>query len=792
MFINRPGYLVNSGKLLLASCVVALGFGSPSFTQETDDQRVTLEDVISDKTRRLEEIVVTAQKRTESLQDVPIAVTVHDGSDIEADNVESLLGIGSQTPGLVFTAFSVGQPEISIRGVSTKEDGASANDSVVVSVDDVYIAARTAQVFDIFDLERVEVLRGPQGTLYGKNSIGGSINFVTKKPTADTSLRFRQSFGNYGIFDSAGLISGAISDNLFGKVSFSRRKHDGFLTNILPTSPDYNKEQGERDNFAIRGQFVYLPNDDLEMVISIDSADDSHGATNREPIGSAAGFHGGENASDPVAVNKHFKGDGDAFTTLAETEGYTDRNVMGFSVKSTYSGGANADFISITSFRQSEFDWLEDSSGLPPSNVFTNLTIANNGWLTAATGPTSQGFAFDITNSAIEETQQITQELRLVSTTQGRLSWIAGAFFSKEDIDRTERFNFTAIGRGSEPDDQHSVQSNTTNSYAAYGQAEYEISEQLTFTGGLRVSSEKKDITVSAKKLTDNLYPLLLTEPFDPATASEEFSNVSWKASVDYQVNQDVLVYGNLATGFKSGGFTGSASSETQATTPFDSEQALSFEAGVKSRLADNRMLFNALAYATQYKDLQVTRFYQPDGNDFGAFITENAGEAEIQGLEIEAVGILSENFEVGGNFAWLNAEFVDFTGAVSRGADRTDFNGNKLRLAPETTFSFYVQGDFDLHSGARITAKANYRYQDDMFFDPDNNPITVSPAHSLVDVWFAYTTPDNRIEMKAFVNNATDEEYVTHAFSQRSSRIAFGLFGPPMTYGVAVTYKYN
>ena len=791
MFINRKRNLVNSGKLLLASCVAALGFGNPSFTQEADDQ-----------TRRLEEIVVTAQKRTESLQDVPIAVTVHDGSDIEADNVESLLGIGSQTPGLVFTAFSVGQPEISIRGVSTKEDGASANDSVVVSVDDVYIAARTAQVFDIFDLERVEVLRGPQGTLYGKNSIGGSINFVTKKPTADTSLRFRQSFGNYGIFDSAGLISGAISDNLFGKISFSRRKHDGFLTNILPTSPDYNKAQGERDNFAIRGQFVYLPSDDLEMVISIDSADDSHGATNREPIGSRVevgapvlddkhpGFHGNNNASDPVGVNKEFKGDGDAFTTLAETEGYTDRNVMGFSVKSTYSGGANADFISITSFRQSEFDWLEDSSGLPPSSVFTSL---GPNWQAVATGSRARGFAFDITNSAIEETQQITQELRLVSTTEGQLSWIAGAFFSKEDIDRTERFNFTSIGIGTNPDDEHSVQSNTTNSYAVYGQTEYEISEELTFTGGLRFSNEKKEMTVGAYKLNDNPAAILLRgADFGPATASEEFSNVSWKASLDYQVNEDVLVYGNLATGFKSGGFTGSASTETQATTPFDSEQALSFEAGVKSRLADNRMLFNALAYATQYKDLQVTRFYQPHGNNFGEFITENAGEAEIQGLEIEAVGILSENFEVGGNFAWLNAEFVDFTGAVSTGADRADFNGNKLRLAPETTFSLYVRGDFDLDSGARVTAKAKYRYQDDMFFDPNNNPITVSPAHSLVDVWFAYTTPDNRIEMKAFVNNATDEEYVTHAFSQRGSRIAFGLFGPPMTYGVAVTYKYN
>ncbi len=783
MFLGNAVKPNFSTKLLMASCVVALGFSNLTFAQESDDQ-----------TRRLEEIVVTAQKRTESLQDVPIAVTVHDGNDIEADNVESLLGIGSQTPGLVFSAFSVGQPEISIRGVSTKEDGASANDSVVVSVDDVYIAARTAQVFDIFDLERVEVLRGPQGTLYGKNSIGGSINFVTKKPTADTSVRFRQSFGNYGIFDSAGLISGAISDNLFGKVSFSRRKHDGFLTNILkPTddyeSPDYNQSQGERDNFAIRGQFVYLPSEDVEMVISIDSADDNHGATNREPIGSTNPLHGDGHASDPIAVNKALGGDGDPYTTLAETEGYTVRNVKGISLKATFSGASNVDFVSISSYRQSDFDWLEDSEGLPPSSIFVNLYVNARD----TTQPAANGFAFDITNSALEETQQLTQEFRVVSKTEGPLSWILGAFASKEDIDRKERFQFTAIAYGTEPADEQSIQANTTNSYALYGQAEYDISDQLTFTGGLRFSNETKDITVSARLFTANNKHLLLGgAPFDPTSASEDFSNVSWKASLDYQLNEDVLVYGNLSTGFKSGGFTGSASSAEQATAPFDSEQALSFEAGVKSRLADNRILFNALAYTTNYEDLQVTRFYQPPSSDFGQFITENAGEAEIQGAEIEAVGLLSENFEVGGNLAWLNAEFVDFKGQVGSGSKKADFNGNKLRLAPEITFSFYVQGDFDMDNGARVTGKAKYRYQDDMFFDPDNNPITVSPAHSIVDVWLAYTTPDQRMEFKAFVNNATGEEYVTHAFSQRGSRIAFGLFGPPMTYGISATYKFN
>ena len=766
-------------SILLSTSVMALSVAVPNVAIAQDAE---------DGEKRLGNVVVTAQKRAESLQEIPIAVTVHQGDDLESDGVDSLAGIGNQTPGLVFSAFSVGQPEISIRGVSTKEDGASANDSVVVSVDDVYIAARTAQVFDIFDLERVEVLRGPQGTLYGKNSIGGSINFVTKKPTEETSIRFRQTIGNYGIFDTAGLISGGLSDNLFGKVSFSRRKHDGFLTNVLQGSPFFGEDQGERENFAIRGQLVYLPTDDLEFVFTADMADDRQGATNREPVGST-GLHGNGNAADPIAVNIALGGAGDPFSTLAETEGFTEREVSGFSLKTTYSGWEFADLISISSYRESEFDWLEDSEGLPPSMTFTDLTV---GGATLFTPPTD-GFSFDITNSAMEETEQLTQELRLVSKGDGPWSWILGAFYSNEEIDRTERFNFTALGIGPNPDDEQSIQGNETDSYALYGQTEFNLTDRLTFTGGVRYSYEEKDITVAAEILNGNPAAVLLRgAPFGPASASEDFSNVSWKAALDYQVTDDALIYANVSTGFKSGGFTGSASTLGVATTPFDSEEATAYEVGIKSKFADDRILFNALGYFTDYKDLQVTRFFQPIGNSFGEFITENAGEAEISGAEIEAIALLNDYVEVGANYAYLDAEFVDFQGQASLGASQEDFNGNRLRLAPENTFSAYIKADLDLENGAKLSGKAKYRYQDDMFFDPDNNPLAVSPAHEIVDVWVAYTTPNDRIEIKAFVNNATDEEYVTHVFTQRASRIAFGLFGDPRTYGVSATYKFN
>ena len=296
---------------------------------------------------QIEEIIVTAQKREEKLQDVSVAVTALSGDLIRDNDMAQFGELANNTPGLIFNAFSVGQPEIAIRGVSTKEDGAGASDATVVSVDGIYIAARSAQVFDIFDLERVEVLRGPQSTLYGKNTIAGALNFVTAKPGPDSVVRLRQSVGDYGRFDTAGLVSGQIADELYGKFSFSRRKHDGYLTNILPQwidpnsgftvkNPEYGKSQGESDTFNWRAQLRFEPSDALQLTLMLDGADDHNGATNREPIGSLGPLHNCGCASDPVAVNRALGGEGDLHTTLSETEGYMDREVLGVALVADY------------------------------------------------------------------------------------------------------------------------------------------------------------------------------------------------------------------------------------------------------------------------------------------------------------------------------------------------------------------------------------------------------------------------------------------------------------------------
>jgi len=751
----------------------------------------------------LEEIVVTAQKREETLFETPLAVSVISGEDMEKDRLHTMQDISGQTPGLVFTAFVTGQPEISMRGISTKEDGASASDSVIVSVDDVYIAARTAQVFDLFDLERVEVVKGPHATLFGRNSIGGAINFVTLKPSQEKILRLQQTFGNHGIKDTGFLASGPLNDELAAKISFIRRAHTGWLNNLLT-----DREEGGGARYGMRSQAVWTPASDLEFVFTADGAFDRTGQTNREPIGSQGPLHNCPCAANPIAVNEALGGAGKAFNTLAETEGFTDREIIGASLKTTWNFADWGTLVSITAYRYSHIDWLEDSEGLPPTETINLFNVAPGTIdLARLTGPPSSGFSFDVNDMATEGTHQATQELRLLSRNDGPFSWFAGLFYSYEDIERTESFFFPALGFGPEPDFERSIQKNETNSVAGYFQLQYDLLDDLTATFGARYSYEKKDARIGAEILNNNPMAVLLAgAPFPDtdgdgvrdglASASKSFNSFDWRAALNYTVSEDISLFVNIATGFKSGGFSGSPSTLEVATTPFKEEDATNYEFGMRSRWFGNRLAFDISGFLIDYEDLQVTRFFQPITSQFGEFITENAGEADISGIELEVAALPFQNVEVGGTYAYLDATFSDFTGSPSIAADGTvtdpgDFNGNRLRISPKHSASGYLRINYSLGEYGSLAGNFKVQFRDKIFFDPDNNPINVSPSYTIFDLWTAYTTPDERWEVKLWIKNISNKEYVTHGFTQRGSRVAFGVFGEPRTYGATVTYNF-
>ena len=810
--------------------------------------------------QQLEEIIVTAQKREQTLQEIPMAITAITGAQIDEDGIRDLNDIQGRTPGLIVANFSVGQPEIAIRGIGTKEDGAAAGDSTVVSVDDVYIAARTAQIFDIFDVERVEVLRGPQGTLYGKNSIGGSINIITRKPTQDTDFRFRQTLAEYNTFDTAALLSGGLGENLAGKISLSRRESDGFIDHI----PSGRDDLGKWETLAWRAQLVWNASDAVEAVLTLDGADDDIGDTNREPFGvisrpvtppfgSGASDGNVNDYNNPIAVNQAmgtlFGVDpGDPFNYFNDDIGWTKRDVLGLSAKIDWAVNDSLEFTSITAWRENDFDWAEDSEGLPAANNNDSQLGVDDTLLLPG-----QGFRRDVTDTAIEDNEQFTQEFRLTGSGE-RADWLVGLFFSDEQLQRAETFyfgNFMNFGDwrlwmpGDTPVPNYlgnaavapvnvSDQVNDSTSWAIYGESSWDLNDTMSLTAGLRYSYEEKEYTVSGQAFLDIFGDAIGTitalgipsidilnttaiavvvQQFDPLTAKDDWDNVSGRLAFDWNVSDDVMLFATLATGFKSGGFTGSPSSSARAGVSFDPEEALNFEVGIKSYLMDQRLRLNASAFTTDYDDLQVTFFTVPLGSAaaFGEFFTENASSARINGLEIEFLALPTDNFEIGGHLAFLDTEYKDFLtrtivapsrcgGSNAVPVDpndpgqgcRLNFSGNKLRQAPEFSVNLFAKYQWELQSGAAISAKVDYRYQDDSFYDPDNNPITVIPSYSLVDARVAWRSPGEAFEVAVWGKNIGDEEYVRHIYSQRGGTISFANYGPPRQVGLTFTYSYE
>jgi len=760
----------------------------------------------------LSEIVVTAQRRPQNLQEVPISITVHDEQSLWQNGMTSLEDISTRTPGLVYAAFNLGQPEIAIRGIGTKEDGAAAGDSTIISIDDVYIAGRTMQALDLFDLERIEVLRGPQSTLYGKNSIGGSINLVTRKPSDQFTYQLRSKIGNYGRFDFGSMISGPLSDSLKAKLSVNRRSYDGHFTNLFT-----GQRRGKQENLYWRGQLLWQPTDTLETTLTLYQARDDIGDQNRKPAAHSDESAQGDNL-DPIAVNKAFGGNSNPWTSLGIEKGFSDREIYGVSLKAAWDF-TDFQLTSITAYNHGDYQWLTNSTGVP-------------GTANTLPGPASDGYRRAATDSANEKTRQFSQEFRL-SYNAERHHWLAGLFYSSEHIIRDETLCLSTcqlpgralLIRNTTPRRivETSLQDNDAFSWAAYGQGSLKLTDRLELTLGLRYSYEKKRVQNGADIDQGSYKPgqvegsgIFFRQDFT-SNAEADWDNISAQASLRWQLTENLNSYLSLASGFKSGGFTGAPSTPERATTPFEAEQAINYELGFKYRLAD-KLIINIAGFYTQYSDLQVTRFYRPaDAQaNFGEFITENAAAANIRGFELEFTAFPIPNLELGGSLALLDAEYSRFNsdipnqgtgpngtgpcaadssnlGIAATGKTRClpDFSDNQLRQAPKRTASLNAKYTHILQQGlGQVSLGVNYRFQDLSYFDPDNNPITVIPRYRLWDTRIAWESADKQWEVAGWINNINNEHYRTHVFSTISGTVALALFGPPQTYGISIKYE--
>ena len=747
--------------------------------------------VAEDRTPELEEIVVTAQRRVESLQDVPLAITAFSAEQLEQQGITDIKAISERTPGFTMGMFNPLQTQLYIRGIGSNEDGAGGDQSVIVFIDEVYAGRSASMNLDLYDLERVEVLRGPQGTLFGKNVVGGALNLITMKPGEETDAALEASLGNHGAMHARGRLMGPIGDNLYGKIAVSFRERDGYIENYAENFPQFMPDPVDGDDLldvdslSGRGHLRWLPSDALELNFTLFASrmkTSSQGAA-RHFIGPPGLFY----TADASLVPNY---DDEIHTVISETRGRAEIDNFGVTARVDYDINDSMVFTSLTAFRN--VDGVNEEP----------LGAGGASALRLSTGTVPQ--ALDGENSSWDESDTFSQELRIASAGGGRLQWVAGLYYLNEQTDRTENFGlglrvpdgmggvFTVIPVAVGED----VQMSETNSFAVFGQATYAITDQLSLSLGARQIEEEKDI----HRIGLPAVPAIpgLSQPLEAWDFEQDidFSAFTPKASLEFRPTDTALLYASYSEGFKSGGWQGLSAREVIAATPFQPEEAILYEVGAKTEWLDNRLRLNVATFLTDYTDLQILQLLVPEEAPAGApgiLLTQNAADAEITGVEVEFTLVPDERWLINGSITHLDTEFSNFfipsgfrtPGGV--GAD-TSREGNDLRNAPKWAYNLFVRYEHPLGNGGTLALQGDFRHKDKVYQDPDLEEVAAIPAHDLVNFKVSYEPPGGGYRIDAWMENAFNEDYFLHNFPATGD--GFATPGPPRMYGVTLSFN--
>lgn len=688
---------------------------------------------------QLGDVVVTAQRRLQNLQKVPITMNVFSDEAVERGRITDVSEVANKTVGLSFDAFPASQPRPAIRGIGSSDRGAAGDPSTAVFVDEVYMGRPAAVAFDAFDVERIEVLKGPQGTLWGKNVVGGALHVVSNRPSLsgfDASVA--ATVGDYGRREVAGFVNLPIGQTLAARISVSSRAHDGYVRNLYLG----NRVEDERTE-SLRAQLLFEPNERLTVLFAADGTRNRPTLQARHTIG-----------VDPASATAPLWAptiDRDPSVTRMEINGDDDRDTYGLRLNVDYDFGG-AVLSSVSSYRWLDYDSFGDGDG-------GNPTINR----------------INIRGGQFEDTTFWSQELRLSAPSGSRLSWVGGLYFYHADTDRTDLLVLDSppAPSGSFLARDQYDQTNVTDSVAVFADATYPVTERLNVFGGLRYSRDKKDYSVSTAASTALIRA---TSRYDVA-ASASWNETTWRIGADYDLAERVMLYGLVSTGFKSGGFQDTPETPTSAVIPFAPENATNYEVGLKTQLFDRALTLNPSVFWIDYQDLQVRRTV-----GFDTF-TSNAGSARIRGTELSAVWTPQGGFSLAASYAYTDARFVDLV------TDGLDLSGNRLNRNPRHKLSLSPSYEYVLASGASVFGAVDVNYESFIYDDIDNNDLNVRPARTLVDVRLGYRSADGRWEATLWGKNVTDEITITHQYILAGGQ--FANYGPPATYGATLRWHY-
>lgn len=724
------------------------------------------------------EIIVTAQRRQENLQAVPIAVSAMNTEFLKEHEVRSLQDLSGAVPGLVTTnSVGGGLAPLSIRGVGGVNGGANTfnDEPVAVYLDGVYIGRLSFSTSDLLDVESIQVLRGPQGTLFGRNATAGAVLVTSAAPTKTAEAMVQGSVTDLHEHKISAMASGPlISDMLLARVAFGYSKGKGYTRNTA-TGGRLNGSEAT----SVRGRLRAMPNDQLTLdaIVDYQTQDTTYGGIQVANIAVSP--------TSPFAVRPGFQ-------DLIESDGFgLDSPVLSKQDALTLTFTGNYDFgsaqlDSISSYREFKASGDQDSDGTPAHALENRINSKNS---------------------------QYTQEIRLSSDAKRRLSWILGAYYIHERnaVNPLEIRNYVGLfGLGLNP---KFVSGQKLDSWAAFADATFNVSDRLSVTGGLRYTYEKKNFHVRSQNLILNggtipnipaagpLAGVTLPAgtPFPPGSPAftsfadkATFKNVTPRFVVNYRPTDDMMVYASFSKGFKSGGFNAFGLSPA-----FEPEKITAYEAGLKSEWLDGRVRANVAAFFYDYSNLQVRIGVPTGGLDI-----QNAAQAEVKGGEFELTIRPVNALRLAANLAYLDGKFTKGTLPAIPLAARfpygapvslapQDVSGNLMSRAPEWQMYLAADYDLDLNSLGKLKLHADWRHQTKVFFLEVNQSSTAfqGKAWSSLGASATLSFGDGNYDIMVFGRNLTDGRYVTQVTQYGSFPVA--AISEPRKYGIQLTARF-
>jgi len=734
---------------------------------------------------QLEVIVVTAQRRATDVQDTSVAISAFSGDALEAERILSFEDLAGSATSLSFTALSPLDQEFNIRGITnTRLDSPSADQSIGIFVDDVYVGRSGLFNFDLYDVGRVEVIRGPQGVLLGRNVVGGAISIYAAEPEFDTGGRLAVSYGNYDELLVNGHVTGGLSNNLAARFSYQVRQRDGFNQDIL-----HDVDLDNVDSLQARAQLLFKPEgSDFSAKLGFDYTNDESNGFHSVAINAPGPGQGGWSlAREQVGVARgrplglreslpewpRYKGD------AAESPQGLEREAWGLNLKLENEFNF-ATLTSITGYRKGDASNLYDQTGIGPDNGFGVRVFS------------PPAFSFPVNET--ESIKQFSQEIRLVSAPADRgLDWILGGYYQKDKVEKFDKFwAEVPVPIPTLSGESHWDNRAENETYAVFGQLGFRFNDMFRIVAGVRYAKDKKSGTVIGRAIeggdqfnpNDQVALTPLSSTFregDSFTAdySDTWSEITPQITAEFEPNDNILIYATFATGYKGGGFEDDPANPVAAITSYDPETVNNYEIGGKFEFFNRRARLNLAAFYMKYKNLQVTQTNQ----DCLCNITDNAADANIKGVEAEVEVLLFDGLKLSGGVTYLDTEYVEFIDSLRR-----DASGNFLQRTPE--YQWNVAADFETDLGDWVNGfrtHVGYSRQGQMFWAPEN--VNFEAPYGTLDARVSISPDDGNTTLSVWGRNLTNEFYRTNIiafFGDEVSRL-----GAPRTYGVAVAFKF-